>query len=339
MNIREKETFIILMAVIGCLIFNSDVRGLEENPSFSTLNDGLVSSEMTNNNLLTDVLSIRTANVKGYLSGPFVHAIYGHARNNITADHGYKNDMYGLVLGVDNVWAFANNEKFFRLGTALGCTHGTAIFTRKMTEEMSLNMNHSQDIYALKLFGAYESFNDKCLKTNFGVTLGYGYNRSKDELSSFGSHTISLGMEFIKNLCAYNGYQFGPWLQSNCAYILQLTKGGEIFQNTEFVHNFLSTVIGLNVEKETFKHADKKLILSLKTGWECRVMQRSNIMAEYKNAEMFFKFKYPVRNSAILSFSASQKLNDHWNIVGVYFARFNKDFLAHSFSAGIEYAF
>jgi hypothetical protein len=323
MNIKKKKAFIILMAVIGCLIFNSNlIYANDIKAKLSAVGDGLVSLAVTTNNLLTDTLSSRMTSIEGRIANPFVHAIYGHSQNNISPQCSYKDDTYGFALGVDKVWTFAN-EEYFDLGISIGNMHESVI-ARFDVYSKNLNMN----TYTVRLFGAYESFDDKCLKTNFGVILGYNYG--KDKFSIFKSNGVSLRMEFIKNLYAYNGYQFGLWLRSDYNWILQYVDGGDI--DFGFIHNFLATVFGLNVEKKTaFEHVDKELTLSLKTGWECRVMQHINFET--------FKFRYPLRNAAIVSFGASQRLNNHWNIIGSYSARFNKSISVHSLSCGIEYAF
>ncbi|MDR1457761.1 MAG: autotransporter outer membrane beta-barrel domain-containing protein [Puniceicoccales bacterium] len=436
----RKRTFPVLMAIIGCLIFNFNLKliGASElmddilieaavpaivSIVYPIIGEELASLTVSANNLLTNALSSRMTNVKGCLADPFVHAVYGRIhRNNIVSKCDYKNDMYGLVLGVDNVWTF-DDEKYFRLGTALGYIRGKTTPSGSLsrvgqdpTTTFSINLKQfiagrSNDTYAIKLFGAYESFDDKCLKTNIGVILGYSHNRdefhvknpypgtpslddpgtppsddtgtstsdgldavlseilrdiSRDESTSeifkdgfdvkFVSHSIFLGVEFIKNLYAYDGYQFGLWLQANYGHIFQRTneilsgKLNEVLpvkpDSIKLEHDFLATVVGLNVEKETFKHGDKKLTLSLRTGWECRIIQSFDLIRTatvFASAAVFNdvnKFlRYPVRNSAVILFSASQKLNTHWSIVGSYSARFNRNISAHSLSGGIEYSF
>ncbi|MDR1457382.1 MAG: autotransporter outer membrane beta-barrel domain-containing protein, partial [Puniceicoccales bacterium] len=360
-NIKRKKTFIVSMAVIGCLIFNSNLKlaaitidGSTRIGSFfstivSIIGDELAFSAVTTSNLLTDALSSRMTSVKGCLADPFVHAIYSHSQNNIASGCSYKDDAYGLILGADHVWAFAN-EKYFRLGTALGYMNETPISFEDFSgivrafnaphniDPGKFNIGSKQDIYAVRLFGAYESFDDKCLKTNFGVIFGYNYG--KDRFAVFKSHSLSLRVESIKNLYAYNGYQFGLWLQSDYSYILQYADSSKtpsiIDFGFGFAHSFLATVVGLNIEKEVFKHVDKKLTLSLKTGWECRVMQHTDADFDFAfpfvDVDGLFKLKYPRRNAAIVSFRALQKLNNHWNIVGSYSARFNKNISIHDLS-------
>jgi hypothetical protein len=224
-NIKRKKAFIISMAIIGCLIFNSNLKlaaitidgstqigslqmGSLFSAFFSTIGDKLASSAVTISNLLTDALSSRMTSVKGCLVNPFVHAIYSHSQNSIDSGCSYKDDAYGLIRGTDHVWAFAN-EKYFHLGTALGYMNETPTYFGSYGGKLAetFDTNFKQDIYAVRLFGAYESFDDKCLKTNFGVIFGYNYG--KDRFAVFKSHSLSLRVESIKNLYACNGYQFG----------------------------------------------------------------------------------------------------------------------------------
>ncbi|MDR0742725.1 MAG: autotransporter outer membrane beta-barrel domain-containing protein [Puniceicoccales bacterium] len=404
MNMGRKKTFAILMATIGCLIFNFNLNaaGLDivlSNFRAETIGEerlegwtltlsatllatllatlGAASETMsgesltvTANNLLTDVLSNRMTNVKGCSAEPFVHAVYGHThRKNVVAGYSYKNDTYGFVLGTDNVWIFAD-EKYFRLGVALGYVHGKTTPSSALSiienishttsdvdlKQFDADFNH--DIYVARLFGAYESFDDKCLKTNIGFVLGYSYGRDRFHISSlhfkFTSSGISLGVEFIKNLYAYEGYQFGLWFQANYGRAFQHmdmvdtseeVPSSNLEAQSDFGHAFLATTIGLNMEKETFKHADKKLTFSLKAGWECRIIQSFNthaVSVSIIKSDLYSRYtvsRYPRKNAAVLSFGASQKLNDHWSIAGSYSARFNKDLLAHGLSCGVEYAF
>jgi hypothetical protein len=371
MNIREKRTFVILMEVIGCLVFNSSLNAekprwmINENfkllSGVSPLQCEPLSLAATNNNLLTNALSSRMTNVKGYSASPFVHAIYGH---NVDVKFEYKNSMYGFILGVDNVWTF-DDEKYFRLGTALGYIHGqTTPFNiffkirnlhRRLNvppiDPKQVNTDFSHDIYSAKLFGAYESFDDKCLKTNIGVILGYNHSRDKYQVGNMSMHlcaqtyegkfvsdNIFLGMDFVKNLYAYDGYQFGLWFQTSYNYTLQHTYihtisreyGDETDQFDKLNGDFLATVLGLNMEKETFEHAGKKLTLSLKIGLEYRTTQR---VVDDSNLAKFLE------DFTVVSFRASQKLNNHWSIGGSYAGSFSKDFLSHSLAGGVEYAF
>ncbi|MDR0742022.1 MAG: autotransporter outer membrane beta-barrel domain-containing protein [Puniceicoccales bacterium] len=221
MNIKEKKIFVILMVIVGSLIFNfnSELAALsiqrmgmplksDISEIVSIFTDGTMFPIVSTNNLLTDVLSGRMTNIKGCLANSFVHAIYGHSQNKVVAKYGFKNNIYGFILGIDDVWVFAN-EKYLRLGAALGYTHGEAISVNTVSVGKSLrikfeegDMNYNHDAYTVKLFCAHESFNDKRLKTNIGIIFGYNYNRSNlvERMLPFEytSHGLSLGVEFIK---------------------------------------------------------------------------------------------------------------------------------------------
>jgi hypothetical protein len=151
--------------------------------------------------------------------------------------------------------------------------------------------------------------------------------------AKFASHGLSLGLEFIKNLYAYDGYQFGLWLRANYSFISKRLLNKDD-QSQTFLHNFLATVVGLNVEIEIFQNADKKTTLSLKTGWECRMQ-----LIVFDSGDGPIGLTYPAKSVAIVSIGISQKLNNNWNIAGSYSARFGKDFLSHSLSGGVEYSF
>ncbi|MDR1457762.1 MAG: autotransporter outer membrane beta-barrel domain-containing protein [Puniceicoccales bacterium] len=366
MNIGKKKIFTILMATIWCLFFNSNLNTCAVAASITntrTISNFLNTTSkeslaVTANNLLTNAFSSRMTNVKGCPAGLFTHAVYGHMQEKgISGESGYKNNMYGPVLGIDNVWAF-DDEEYFRLGTALGYIHGGATPSGTGNASNDIDFNHA--VYAVELFGAYEHFYDECLKTNIGVILGYNHGRNKLHMDippngdtfdiKYMSSGVFLGVEFIKNLYTYDGYQFGPWFQTNYVRISMHTGSDEELHDYshKLDHDLLSAVIGLNVEKETFKHADKKLTLSLKTGWEQRIMQNSNtnFSARFSTVSSLNNTSGPIQNfsdpaegAIVLSFKASQKLSNRWNIVGSYFARFNKDISAHNISGGVEYAF
>jgi outer membrane autotransporter protein len=318
-------------------------------------NEKMAQLSVIANTLISNAISDRMTSVKGCLSDPFIHAIYGHAHQNEIAELGYNNNMGGLVIGLDNVWTFTN-ERYLRLGAAFGYVHGKTNFFGSA----ALGRLTRHDAYTLALFGAYESFNDKRLKTNIGAILGCCYG--KDRLSwtdsasntcdgKFRSDNIFIGLEFIKNLYAHKGYQFGLWLRANYGHIAQKEHDEATAMGVQHVssvnHNLLTTVVGINVEKEIFnqEHADdKKLTLSLRAGWECQAIRKhSDITITFDDnlgiGEYAPTMGRPSKNAAIVFFGAVKKLNTHWNIVGSYIARFNKNISSHNLSCGVEYFF
>jgi outer membrane autotransporter protein len=324
----------------------------------SSINRELAMLSMGANTLVSDAISRRTTNVKGCLADPFVYALYGHSHRDETDEFGYSGNMGGFIAGIDNVWAFPN-ERYLRLGVALGYVYGKTKFSGQFAD-VAASARHN--ICALELFAAYESFNDKHLKTNVGLTLGYHHGTDKlhrntpdsggaNEIAAAAaadeklvSNNIFLGLEFIKNLCAYGKFQLGPWLRANYGRVAQEGHKGPM---AEYVspanHNVLTTVVGIGVENEILnrENSHKKTALSLKIGWECRpIHKHSSITALIDDStyEVVTPLQ-PSKNSAILSLGASQKLNDHWSLAGSYTGRFNKDTSSHSLAGGVEYSF
>ncbi|MDR2777041.1 MAG: autotransporter outer membrane beta-barrel domain-containing protein, partial [Puniceicoccales bacterium] len=318
------------------------------NGELTSIDGELATISMAANTLVTDAVSRRMASVKGCLADPFIHALYGHSHGKESYGLGYSNNMGGFVVGADNVWTFTG-ERYVRLGAVLGYIHGKTKFFGPLADPITSTRHN---ICVLELFAAYESFNDNHLKTNIGLILGYNHGTDKlregdpavgDE--KLRSNNVFLGLEFVKNLRSYNGFQFGPWLRANYGHIAQKAHEGPatIEHISTAHHNILVTVVGINVEKEILNRENphKKATLSLKTGWECRpIHKHSHITASINdNTYEVVILQRPSKNSAVISFAASQKLDDHWSLVGSYTARFNKDVSAHNLSGGMEYSF
>jgi outer membrane autotransporter protein len=312
---------------------------------------------LTVNTLLTNAIADRLVSVKGCLADPFVHIIYGYAHQNKITGLGYNNHMGGFVMGLDDIWTFTN-ERYLRMGIAFGYTHGKTNFSGPA---VSYEKSAKHSIYTVELFGAYEFFNDRHLKANVGVTIGYSQNDDRLHRVDLGSNVFDakvrsdnffMGIEFIKNLYVHKGYQFGPWFRANYSHIAQKgydesTTAAAGAQHVSAVsHDFLTTVVGFNVEKEILdlKLVDRKLTLSLKTGWEYQAVRKySNATISFDNNLGIGKFaptfRHPLRSAAIISLGASQKLDIHWSIVSSYIARLNKDISTHNFSVGVEYSY
>ncbi|MDR1528499.1 MAG: hypothetical protein LBS22_02855 [Puniceicoccales bacterium] len=320
-------------------------------------NGELATLTVAAHNLLTNAISDRLTSIKGCLTDPFIHAIYGHAHQDEIAGFGYNNNMGGFVFGLDDVWSFPH-ERYLRLGAIFAYVHGKTNFFGSAT---GLGKSASQDLYMVELFGAYESFNDKLLKTNVAIFLGYGYNsdelhRTDANFNAFGgkvrSHNIFLAAELVKNLYTRGGYQFGLWFQANCSHIAQQGYDEKTVavvgaQHVSAVnHNLFTTVVGFNVEREIFDlaYADKKWLLSLKAGWECQVVRKhSDVTVTFDNnlgiGPIAPIFRFPSRHAAIGTITVSKRLNVNWTIVASYIGRFNRNTSAHTLSCGGEYSF
>jgi outer membrane autotransporter protein len=312
----------------------------------------------TANALFINAITDRLTSVKGCLADPFVHIIYGsvHQSKKISG-LGYNSRMGGFIMGLDDVWAFTN-ERYLRMGVAFGYAYGkTKFFGPAISREKSAKHN----IYTIELFGAYEFFNDRYLKADIGVTIGYSRNDDRLHRTDIASNVFDarvrsdnlfVGVEFVKNLYAYEDYQFGLWLRTNYSRIAQkgydeaTTAAMEAQHVSSVNHDFLTTVVGVNIEKEIPDQDlfEKKLTLSLKTGWEYQVMRKySNATISFDNnlgiAKFAPTFRHLSRNAALISFGALRKFGIHWSIVGSYIGRFNKGISTHNLSVGAEYSF
>ncbi|MDR0693454.1 MAG: hypothetical protein LBF49_02700 [Puniceicoccales bacterium] len=321
------------------------------------VNGELASLAVAAHTLLSNAISDRLTNVKGRLADPFIHAVYGHEHQNKLAKWGYSNDMGGFVLGIDNVWGFPN-ETYLRLGTAFGYVHGKTKFSHS-TAAVEESAKH--DVYMVELFGAYESFNDEQLKTNVGVTLGYGHgcdrlHRVNSELGVFDgkvrSHNIFVGAEIVKNLHVDGGCQFGLWLRGNYSRIAQRghddTSTAEMgTQHVSAVnHNLFAVVLGINVEREILdpEHADERWLLSLRAGWECQPMRKhadATILIDnnFGIGAITPAYGQSSKHAAIGTLAVSKKFNANWSVVASYTGRFNEDISTYSLSGGFQYSF
>ncbi|MDR0742205.1 MAG: autotransporter outer membrane beta-barrel domain-containing protein [Puniceicoccales bacterium] len=339
-------------------VFLPDVDDGEAKYVITHVNPELASLTLAANTLLTNAIADRMVSVKGCLADPFIHIIYGYAHQNKIAELGYNSHMGGFAMGLDDVWTFPN-ERYLRVGIVFGYAGGRTTFSGSAVGRGKFAKH---DIYTIELFSAYEFFNDRHLKTNIGGIIGYSRNDDRLHRTDLGSNVfdakvrsnnIFMGIEFVKNLYAYRSYQFGLWLRANYSRIAQegydeSTVAALGAQHVSAVnHDFLTTVVGFNVEKEILdsERVDKKLTLSLKTGWECQVVWKySDATFSFDNNLGFIgkfipAFRHPSRSAAIVSLGVSQKLNIHWSIVGAYIARFNKDISTHNLSLGVEYSF
>jgi outer membrane autotransporter protein len=295
--------------------------------------------------------------VKGCLADPFIHVLYGQGHQNVILGFGYNNKAYGFALGADNIWNFTN-ERYLRIGIVYGFLHGKTDFFGSAS---GLGKSAKHDVHTVELFAAYESFNEKLLKTNLCIILVYSHTlhrmhrvdlNSCDFNANMHSNTMFAHVDFVKNLFTRKGYNFGLWLRGTFYHVDQqgydessvATTGPQHVSGTK--HDILTTVLGINVEKEFLDHGrdDRKFTLSLKSGWECHAIRKySDTTATFDNdvgvGEFIPVFGCPSKHAAIIALEAIKKLNDHWSIVAFYVARVNKDMHTHTISSGIEYSF
>jgi hypothetical protein len=320
-------------------------------------NEEIANISVDANDIITDAIFDRMTSVKGCLADPFIHVLYGHGHQNEILGFGYNNNMGGFALGADNIWNLPN-ERYLRMGIVYGYVHGK---TKFFGPASGLGKSVKHDIHTMELFAAYEFFNDQLLKTNLGITLGYSHIRHRLHRVDFGfydfnanmrSNSVFANIDFVKNLFVRKGYNFGLWLRGSFYHVNQsgydessaAAVGSQHISGTK--HDIFTTVLGLNIEKEFLDDGqdDRKLTLSLKSGWECHAIRKySHTTATFDNrvgiGEFTPTFGHADKHAAIISIEGVKKLNNHWNIVGFYVARFNRDIHTHNISSGVEYSF
>jgi hypothetical protein len=283
----------------------------------------------------------------------------GHTHQDEISGFGYGHDMCGFTVGGDYRWArHADSNQCSRFGGLLGYINGDAEFFGNAVGNKKIAKH---DMYVAAVFGAYESFNDRQLKTNCNVTAGIGYadtKLSRTDLQSnvfdakMGATSLFTNVEFTKNLCVCNGFNVGLWLNANYSHIKQngyaeSTRAEIGAQHVSKVnHDFLNLIFGLNVEKEILNPSrlDQKLKLAFRLGWDRQPVRdhtsarvfTSNAIAHWEFTPVF---GYPSRNAAVASANFMAKLDKNWNISGTWTGRFAKEMKANTFSLGVEYDF
>jgi hypothetical protein len=313
-----------------------------------------IATEMVRNAILG-----RLSDAKNNGTGPFAYAIGGHARQSAIVGFGYSHDAHGGTLGADYRWSTGN--KYTRCGALLGCIKGD---TRFFGPASGREKTEKHDMYMGALFGAYESFSDSKLKTNFNATLGFGHAKHKLYRVSSANNAFSgnlksndlfLNTEFIKNVCQYKGYQFGLWLKAEYNHIKQDSytespvnradrTGVQHVSKTN--HDFLDTTVGLSIEREFngTRSPEKKLALALRAGWQSQPVRKNS------SAEVFIEnvaaskpfaaaFGYPTKNSAAVMVNFIWKFGKSWNIQGAWQGNFSKDVTCNKVACGLEYDF
>jgi hypothetical protein len=322
-------------------------------------NAELAAMLMASTTMARDSVVGRLSDVKDNGTGPFAYMVGGHVHQDEIAGFGYSHDMCGLTVGADYRWMRkAGNEQYSRFGALLGYVNGDAEF---FGDAVGYEKIAKHDMYVAALFGAYETFNSRHLKTNCNMTLGVGYADTKLHRvdiqpatfdAKMGAVSLFTNVELIKNLRVYNGFHFGLWLNANYSHVKQngyveSTRADLGAQHVSKVnYDFLDTVIGMSVEKEVINASrlDQKLELALRIGWNCQPMRRhssARVFTENSVAHWEFTpvFGYPARNSAIISANFMAKLNKNWNVSGTWISRFAKNIKNNTVSLGIEYDF
>ncbi|MDR1255622.1 MAG: autotransporter outer membrane beta-barrel domain-containing protein [Puniceicoccales bacterium] len=323
----------------------------------SHANGELATTTTASTLMVQDAIATRFTDVKGNGNDPFLLAVAGHTHQGEIGGFGYSSDLYGLTGGADYLCNL-QGERYLRLGTALGYIRGDTEFNGAAS---GLKKTARQNMYSLALFGAYEAFDPQNLKTNVNFYTGLGYNSNRlfrvDANShAFGaklkSNSAFFSFEVTKNLCAWQGTQFGLWLKADYNHIKQKgysetspNGGTECSHVSKMNFNFLTTILGINVEKEIDhpSRPDRRLRLYAKAGWSCQAVREHSKGVAWIEGLQSGNFTptlgFPSRHAAVFVAGFRNKLNAHWDIIGQWNAHFSKDQSSNIFSLGTGYSF
>jgi hypothetical protein len=320
-------------------------------------------------NTLTNAIITRRTSVKGSVADPFVYIFGGHTHRNrvISGGLGCSSDIYGIAVGIDKVYSSDDgilnlgDNDYVRIGGVIGYVNtdsrlSGSIYDRSRTSE--------QEMCAALVFGAYETFNEKHLKTNINATVGVGHIENKlhrvDHKFSpsifdakVKSYSAFANAEFVKNMCACRGFHFGLWTAINYNRVCQDSYSESAHNPSDSTiarhfdklhHNFLDTIVGINIEKEiqSAKYSDAKLRILCRAGWDHQNHDHSDVkvyVAGLRMLDEFTNFGCPAKNSAVVVLSLTGVLDRHWSFVGSWTGRFNKDMSNNVVTCGIEYDF
>jgi hypothetical protein len=232
--------------------------------------------------LVWDAIGRRLSDARNNGTGTFAYAVGSHIPQGEIVGLGYNHEMYGCTVGADRRWN-VNDKRYTRFGGLVGYINGD---TRFFGSASGRKKTDKYDMYIGALFGACECFNDRDLKTNFNAIIGFGHgshklhrvSESDDAFSAnLKSKSVFLNAEFIKNVYQCKGCQFGLWTKVDYnhirqgSYVESTTNPGRVGVDhvSKVNHDFLNTIVGLNIEREfvSASHMDRKLALALCAGW------------------------------------------------------------------------
>lgn len=307
--------------------------------------------------MMKNGISNRLTDVKGNGNDPFIIAFGGHNHQNEISGFGCSGNLYGLCGGADYVFSL-NNEQYFRVGSMLGYVRGESEFFGSAAGKQK---DAKQDMYSISLFGAYEKFGKKGLKTNINLLAGLGYSENKlfriDESNmpfrgKFDSTNQFIDLEIIKNIYTLKGYQIGPWIGLSYNHINQKGYNESSLADaigaqsiSKVKHDFLDTIVGINIEKEFESQFDKekRFRIYLRAGWKCQSVRKHSAttvsIPSVGLGNFSPKFGYSAKNSAVIIAGFRNKINAHWDFVGTWSGNYNKDYSSNVVSLSAGYNF
>lgn len=295
----------------------------------------------------------RLTDVKGNGNGPFITAVGGHVHQGELLGVKYSGDLYGIAGGVDKLF-FIENHGYLRVGAMLGYIYGDIDFT----DSAISSQTDKQDNYLGAIYGAYETFDAKNLKTDINLSLGFGYTEhelSRRDVWNYGykskmkSSNIFFSAEFIKNLYEVQGIQFGVWAKADYNHIRQKSyteralNGGTCAQSVKKANfDFVDMTLGVNIEKEIqiSSNSDRRLRVYMRAGWNCQpVHGHSTILASIHNQTNVMSTDFGSKNSAVFVAGCRQRIDANWDIFGEWNGSFNKKHSNNVITLGAGYTF
>jgi hypothetical protein len=238
------------------------------------------------------------------------------------------------------------------MGATFGYFKGDSKF---FGEAVKKKLSVKQTSYAGDLFVAYESFNDKNLKTNISLPARMEFSKNKlsrtDANNNKSEATGRLNSPFfhfdaLKNVYRNDGLRLGPWVCSK--YDHAYWKKDTLFPKASFT--FLDAGAGLNIEPESEKcdnesgqrsdasekHGDKfSLRLFLKGGFGFQPVRKSYVNAGTSTAML----KESYKNHLMFVAGLCTGLTDHWDQVGTWNGTFSKKYRNNLVFPGVWYSF
>jgi hypothetical protein len=308
--------------------------------------------------LLRHTVTNRLTDIKENGDDPFLAIADGHFRQDEIDGFGYNGELHGIVGGFDRKYELPN-EHYLDIGITLGFFNGHTKFCGAAS---SNGKDAKHTTHGGAIFTAYESFGKNNLKTNANLFVGIG--RSEDKLYRMDSNGCEfqgkmrsnnqfVKFEVIKNLLSSGGIQTGPWLfvdynrvsqdsydesyVNRQGYEQTLSRVAQRYGAqtlSKVKHDFLDTVIGLNLEKEIQDKVnfDSGLRMFLKAGWHRQLFKKHSHatvrfdIPDLRDVDTYSPtFAYPKGSSIVFVAGFRKKFDQHWKISGNWRGTFTKN--------------
>lgn len=318
-----------------------------------SLSGELAETDMAAGAMFRGAVAARLTDVKGNGNDPFISVIGGRIRRSEVSGVWYDGDLYGVAAGGDKLINLQSGA-YMRLGGMLGYVRGDIDFHGSAVDN---KRSVKQDNYLLSVYSAYESFNENGLKTDFNLSLGYGYgehrlSRLDAQNNSFSakmkSDNLFISGELVKNLYAIQGVQIGFWLKADYNHIRQkgysehAANGGTAQSVSKANFDSLDTIVGVNIEKDLQNqyNPNRRTRFYAKAGWNCQpARSHSTILAGVYGQMDETNPSLKPHNAAVFVAGCRQKLNANWDIITEWNGSFSKKHSYNLVTFSVGYTF